>query len=42
MTISSFEARDVWFELSSKEDTAHILAPGTKTKKVSTHYFLKL
>ena len=33
MTFSSFEAGDVWFELSSVEEIANISAPGPQIKK---------
>ena len=36
MTISSFEAMGVRFELSSVEEIANISAPGPQTKKVRT------
>ena len=42
MTNSSFEALGVRFELSSEEEIANILAPGSETKKVRTLCFLKL
>ena len=42
MTISSFEAWGVRFELSSEEEIAYIAAPGPQIKKVRTLCFLKL
>ena len=42
MTISSFEALGVRFELSSEEEIANISAPGPQIKKVRTLCFLKL
>ena len=42
MTISSFEALRIRFELLSEEEIANISAPGPKIKKIRTHYFLQL
>ena len=42
MTISSFEALGVRFELSSEKEIANISAPGKQSKKVWTLRFLKL
>ena len=42
MTISSFEALRVRFELSSEEEIANISAPGPKIKKIRTLSFLQL
>ena len=42
MSISSFEALSVRFELSSEEEMANVSAPGAGRKKVRTHCFLKL
>ena len=42
MTISSFEALGVRFELSSVEEIANISAPGPQIKKVRTLSFLQL
>ena len=42
MTISSFEARGVRFELSSEEEIAYFSAPGPQIKEARTLCFLKL
>ena len=42
MTISSYEAVGVRFELSSEEEIANILAPGPQIKKLRTLSFLQL
>ena len=42
MAISFFEAQGVRFDVSSKEEIAHISAPGPQIKKVRTLCFLKL
>ena len=42
MTISSFEALGVSFELSSVEEIANISAPGPQIKKVKTLHFFNL
>ena len=41
MSISSFEAEGVSFELLSEEEMANILAPGPGIEKVRTRCFLK-
>ena len=42
MTISSFEALGVRFQLSLEKEIANISAPGPQIKKVRTLWFLKL
>ena len=42
MTISSFEALGVRFELSPVEEIGNVSAPGPQIKKVRTLCFLKL
>ena len=42
MTISSFEAQGVRFELLSEKEIANILAPEPQIRKVRTLYFVKL